>query len=128
MDQLLMRRVANGISLPCALEHGRARLEDAREYGCKMRLFIPEARRRGMWISIAGRWRRQEAERLHRSDMRPRVQFLACSVTASGLLRRPAAGSLFCFGFTTPPHKERALGTPDCAACRLRFPSAMDPP
>jgi hypothetical protein len=36
-----------------------------------------------------------------------------CTVTASGSIRRPAAGSFFCFGL-------RRL--------RLRFPSATDPP
>lgn len=36
-----------------------------------------------------------------------------CTVTASGSIRRPAAGSFFCFGL-------RRLG--------LRFPSATDPP
>ena len=36
-----------------------------------------------------------------------------CTVTASGSIRRPAAGSFFCFG-------SRRL--------RLRFPSATDPP
>jgi hypothetical protein len=36
-----------------------------------------------------------------------------CAVTASGFIRRPAAGSFFCFGV-------RRL--------RLRFPSATDPP
>lgn len=36
-----------------------------------------------------------------------------CTVTASGSIRRPAAGSFFCFGL---------------CRLRLRFPSATDPP
>jgi len=42
-----------------------------------------------------------------------RIYPASCSVTASGPIRRPAAGSLFCFG---------------SAAYRLRFPSSTDPP
>jgi hypothetical protein len=45
-------------------------------------------------------------------------QFLTCSVTASGPLRRPAASSLFCFA-TTPPRNNRVPGTPDYRTLRV---------
>ena len=40
----------------------------------------------------------------------------------------PGGSSLFCFAFTTPSRKERALWTPDSAPSGLRFPPAADPP
>ena len=51
-----------------------------------------------------------------------------CTVTASGSIRRPAAGSFFCFGFHPTTQQARA-GDPGIAPpYGLRFPSAMDPP
>ena len=57
---------------------------------------------------IARKWMR----RIVQSGV-SRIYPAFCTVTASGSIRRPAAGSFFCFGI-------RRL--------RLRFPSATDPP
>jgi hypothetical protein len=114
---------ANGItSFLCALERDRAE-QETNDTGCEMRGLYrplgPEVWRQKVGSGLPADWHRQEAERLRRSDTRLRVPFLTCSVTASGPLRRPAAGSLFCFCCTTPPRNERASGTPDFAALRV---------
>lgn len=50
-----------------------------------------------------------------------------CAVTASGSIRRPAAGSFFCFGCHPATQQSRAE-VPALRRLRLRFPSVTDPP
>jgi hypothetical protein len=86
------------------------------ECGREMRLFVQRSGRVRCGSGFAGHCTDGIARKRVVCIVQMRVspdQFLTCSVTASGLLRRPAASSLFCFGY---------------AAFRLRFPSAMDPP
>jgi len=81
----------------------------------------PEVRRRETWIWFAGHWIYGIARKRGVCMVQMRVspdQFLTCSVTASGPLRRPAASSLFCFA-TTPPRNNRVPGTPDYRTLRV---------
>jgi hypothetical protein len=98
MTSLLGHGEANGISpLLCALERGRAEQKTS-DAGCEMRLFVP--RSGGEKVDLVCRsleWHRQEAGVCIVQMRVSPDQFLTCSVTASGPLRRPAAGSLFCF-------------------------------
>ena len=126
MTSLLGHVRTNGISsLLCAFERGRAE-QQTRDTGCEMRrLFIAVWVQRssdekrgsgfaGHWIDGIARKRRVCSVQMRVSP----VQFLTCSVTASGPLRRPAAGSLFCFA-TTPPRNNRVPGTPDYRTLRV---------
>ena len=75
-----------------------------------------------MWIWFASHWTDGIARKQGVCIVQMRVspdQFLTCSVTASGLLRRPAASSLFCFDSTTPSRNNRVPGTPDFIALRV---------
>ena len=102
MKSLLGHDEANGITpLLCAYERGRAELQDER-YRVRDAALCPEGWRRERWIWFAGHWIYGIARKRGVCIVQMRVspdQFLTCSVTASGPLRRPAAGSLFCFVF-----------------------------
>jgi len=102
MTSLLGHGGKNGTSpLFCALERGRSELQDER-MRVRDAALSPEVRQRGMWIWFAGHCTDGIARKQVVCIVQMRVspdQFLTCSVTASGLLRRPAAGSLFCFVF-----------------------------
>jgi hypothetical protein len=102
MQHLLGHGEADGISpLLCALERGHAELQDER-MPARDAALSPEVRQQGMWIWFAGHCTDGIARKQVVCIIQMRVspdQFLTCSVTASGPLRRPAAGSLFCFDF-----------------------------
>ena len=107
MRILLGHGIANGISpLMCALQCGRSELQDER---MRMRDAVPCI---AVWVPGCGGEEGGSGFAGHRTDgiarkrrvciVQMRVspdQFLTCSVTASGPLRRPAASSLFCFDF-----------------------------
>ena len=112
MNSLLGYGGAGGISrCECALNHGRAK-RNTRDCGCGMWRFVQRSgglSGSGLPVDgIAGK----------RGD---RIVLMRVSPSQSrflrghffGPMRRPAAGSLFCFA-----------GAP----CGLRFPSATDPP
>ena len=102
MKSLLGHGETNGISpLLCALECGRSE-QQTRNTGCEMRLFVQRSGGEEGGSSFAGHWSYNIARKRGVCMVQMRVspvQFLTCSVTASGPLRRPAAGSLFCFVF-----------------------------
>ena len=111
MRNLLERDVVNTSSpLECALEHGRTELRDER-IRTRGLLLCPEVRQR-TWFWFAVGWQRQEAGMCVVQVRVSPLLFRPCSVTASGPMRRPAAGSLFCFA-THPPgygfHLRRTL-------------------
>jgi hypothetical protein len=121
MTSLLGHGETNGTSpLFCTLERGRAELQDDRMRGrdavpC-IAVWVPRSGCEMRGSGFAGHWIYGIARKQGVCMAQRRVspdQFLTCSVTASGPLRRPAANSLFCFAV---------------APCGLRFPSAMDPP
>jgi len=121
MQHLLGHGKANGISsLLCALERGRAE-QQTRDTGCEMRLFVPRSggEKRGSGLPVVGLAASPGSAESCIVQMRVSpVQFLTCSVTASGPMRRPAASSLFCFA-TTPPRNNRVPGTPDYRTLRV---------
>jgi hypothetical protein len=122
MTSLLGHGEANEISsLLCALEHGHAERQ-TRECKREMRLFVQRSGEEKRGSGVAGHWTdgivRKQRVCIVQMRVSP-VQFLTCSVTASGLLRRPAAGSLFCFDSTTPSHNNRVPGPPDFIALRV---------
>ena len=102
MRSLLGRDEADEISpLLCAFELGRAELQDER-WQVRYAALCSEVRRQGMWIWFAGHCTNGIARKQRDCRVQTRVspvQFLTCSVTASGPMRRPAASSLFCFIF-----------------------------
>jgi len=96
MQSLLGHDEANGITpLLCALEHDRAEWK-TRDAGCEMRLFIPRSDARSGDLVCRGMASPGSGSSVVLEGCLP-VPFLTSSVTASGPLRRPAAGSLFCF-------------------------------
>jgi hypothetical protein len=106
--------------LVCALERGRPELLDKRML-VRDAALSPEIGREESGSGFAGHWAygiaRKRGVCMVQTRVSP-VQFLTCSVTASGPMRRPAAGSLFCFD-STPSRNNRAPGTPDCIALRV---------
>ena len=102
MESLLGHGRTNGISpLLCALECSRAE-QQTRDTGCEMRLFVSRFGSEEGESGFAGHWTDGIARKRRVCMVQMRVspvQFLTCSVTASGPLRRPAASSLFCFDF-----------------------------
>jgi hypothetical protein len=93
------------------LEHGAGHLKTL-GLGADLRLFVELlARASGLHLPVHSIARKRITRLVQTgvSSMYPAF----CTVTASGSIRRPAAGSFFCFGL-------RRL--------RLRFPSATDPP
>ena len=127
MNSLLGHGEANEIlPLLCVLEHGRAE-QPTRDTGCEMRCLVSRTGSRGqaareVGSGVAGHWTdgivRKQRVCIVQMRVSP-VQFLTCSVTASGLLRRPAASSLFCFDSTTPSHNNRVPRPPDFIALRV---------
>jgi hypothetical protein len=102
MNNLLGHGATSGISpLLCAYECGRSE-QQTRNTGCEMRLFVPRSGGEEGGSGFAGHWTDGIARKRGVCMVQMRVspvQFLTCSVTASGPLRRPAASSLFCFDF-----------------------------
>jgi hypothetical protein len=121
MRSLLGHGVANGISpLLCAFERGRSEQQTS-DTGCEMRLFVQWSSGEESGSGFAGHWTYGIARKRVVCAVQMRVspdQFLTCSVTASGPMRRPAASSLFCFA-TTPPRNNRVPGTPDYRTLRV---------
>ena len=102
MKSLLGHGEAIGIPpLLCALERGCAE-QQTRDTGCEMRLIVLRSGDEECGSGFAGHWTDGIARKRRVCMVQMRVspvQFLTCSVTASGPLRRPAASSLFCFDF-----------------------------
>jgi len=102
MTSLLGHGVANGISpLLRAFEGGRSEQQTS-DTGCAMRLFVQWSSGEESGSGFAGHWTDGIARKRGVCMVQMRVspaQFLTCSVTASGPMRRPAASSLFCFDF-----------------------------
>jgi hypothetical protein len=100
MTSLLGHGGTNRTSLLlCALEHGCAE-QQTRDSGCEMRFFVLRSGNEECGSGFAGHWIYGIAKKRGVCIVQMRVspdQFLTCSVTASGPLRRPAASSLFCF-------------------------------
>jgi hypothetical protein len=95
----------------CALELGAGRLKTF-GFGATLRLFaglLAGPSELHLPVHSIARKRMKSIVQAGVSRIYPAF----CTVTASGSIRRPAAGSFFCFGM-------RRL--------RLRFPSATDPP
>ena len=94
MTSLLGHGETNGTSpLLCALEHGRAE-QQTRDTGCEMRLFVQRSGGEECGSGVAGHWTDGIVRKRGVCMVLMRVspdQFLTCSVTASGPLRRPAA-------------------------------------
>ena len=110
----------------CALEHGAGRLKTV-SFGVDLRLYarplVGSSEPRLPVHSIT----RNRTKRIVQAGVSPLYPAF-CPVTASGSIRRPAAGSFFCFGFHPTTQQARA-GDPGIAPpYGLRFPSAMDPP
>jgi hypothetical protein len=96
MQSLLRHDEANGITpLLCALERDYAEWKTC-DAGCEMRLFVQRTDARSMDLVCRGMASPGSGSSVVLEASLP-VPFLTCSVTASGLMRRPAAGSLFCF-------------------------------
>jgi hypothetical protein len=120
MRSLLGHGGTNGTSpLLCALEHGRAE-QQTRDTGCEMRLFIQRSGDEKCGSGFAGHWTdgiaRKRRVCIVQMQVSP-VQFLTCSVTASGLLRRPAARRRS--AFRTPLPEQVWAPAPECTAWRL---------
>ena len=102
MRSLLGHGVANGISpLLRAFEGGRSEQQTS-DTECEMRLYVQWSSGEESGSGFAGHWTDGIARMRRVCSVQMRVspdQFLTCSVTASELLRRPAASSLFCFVF-----------------------------
>ena len=102
MKGLLGHGRTNGISsLLCALECSRAEQQTS-ECGREMRLFLLRSDNEECGSGVAGHWTDGIVRKRGVCMVLMRVspdQFLTCSVTASGPMRRPAASSLFCFVF-----------------------------
>jgi hypothetical protein len=96
MQSLLGHGEANGITpLLCALERDHAEWK-TRDAGCEMRLFVPRSDGEKVDLVCRGMASPGSGSSVVLEGCLP-VPFLTSSVTASGPLRRPAAGSLFCF-------------------------------
>ncbi len=110
----------------CALEHGAGRLKTV-GFGVDLRLYagllVGSSEPRLPVHSIT----RKRTKRIVQAGVSPMYPAF-CTVTASGSIRRPAAGSFFCFCFHPTTQQARA-GDPGIAPpYGLRSPSAMDPP
>ena len=120
MRSLLGRDEADGISpFLCAFERGRAELQDER-WQVRHAALCSEVRRQGMWIWFAGHCTNGIARKQRDCRVQTRVspvQFLTCSVTASGPMRRPAARRRS--AFRTPLPEQVWAPAPECTAWRL---------
>jgi hypothetical protein len=81
--------------LLCALERGRAE-QQKRDTGCEIRPYVPRSGAGSMDLVCRGMASPGSGDCIVLEACLP-VPFLTSSVTASGPMRRPAAGSLFCF-------------------------------
>ncbi len=96
MKSLLGHGEANGITpLLCALERNHAEWK-TRDTGREMRLFVQRSDARSVDLVCRRMASPGSGSSVVLEACLP-VPFLTSSVTASGPLRRPAAGSLFCF-------------------------------
>jgi len=115
MNRLLGNAVAKKAQSPtCAFERDCAELKTD-EYGCEMRFFASRSGGRSeSGLPVDGiarkRWSRIVLKRV--SHIYP----ASCSVTASGSIRRPAAGSLFCFGYAALRVTVSTFGGPSANA------------
>jgi len=115
MNRLLGNAVAKKAQSPTrAFERDCAELKPD-GYGCEMRFFaqrLGEESGSGLPVdSIAMKhWSRIVLKRV--SHIYP----ASCSVTASGSIRRPAAGSLFCFGYAALRVTVSTFGGPSANA------------
>jgi len=125
MKSLLGHGVANEISLLlCTFERDRAELQDARmrrrDAVPYIAVFVPRSGGEEYGSGVAGHWidgiARMQGVCIVQMRVSP-VQFLTCSVTASGLLRRPAA--LRRSAFWTPLPEQVWAPAPECTAWRL---------
>jgi hypothetical protein len=104
MRSLLGHGVANGISPLLRVFEGGCSEQQTSDTGCEMRLYVQWSSGEESGSGFAGHWTDGIARKRGVCMVQMRVspaQFLTCSVTASGPLRRPAASSLFCFVFDT---------------------------
>ncbi len=98
MQSLLGRGEANEIPPTlCALKRGHAERK-TRDSGCKMRPVVQRSAARSGDMVCRGMASPESVESVVLEACLP-IPFLTSSVTASGPMRRPAAGSLFCFDF-----------------------------
>ena len=98
MQSLLGHGVANEITpLLRALERDHTEWK-TRDAMCEMRLFVPRSDSEKVDLVCRGMASPGSGDCIVLEACLP-VPFLTSSVTASGPLRRPAAGSLFCFDF-----------------------------
>jgi len=115
MTSLLGHGVTIGISSSlCAIERGRAEQQTS-DTGCEMRHFVQRSGEKKRGSGFAGHWADGIVRKRGVYIVQMRVspdQFLTCSVTASGPLRRPAASSLFCFDSTPPITQQSRAGGP----------------
>jgi hypothetical protein len=96
MQSLLGHGEANGITPSlCAIECDHAEWK-TRDTGREMRLFVQRSDARSWDLLCRGMASPGSGDCIVLEVCLP-VPFLTSSVTASGPLRRPAAGSLFCF-------------------------------
>ena len=110
----------------CAPENGAGRLK-AFGFGADLRLFAESLVKTSEPCSPVHSIVRKRMKRIVQAGVSLRYPAF-CTVTASGSIRRPAAGSFFCFGFHPTTQKPRS-GDPGLAPpYGLRFPSATDPP
>jgi hypothetical protein len=125
MTSLLGHGGANEISsLLCAFERGRAEFQDARmrrrDAVPYIAVFVPRSSGEECGSGVAGHWIDGIARKRGVCIVQMRVspdQFLTCSVTASGHLRRPAARHRS--AFWTPLPEQVWAPAPECTAWRL---------
>jgi len=116
MQSLLGRGEANAITpLLCALERDRAEWQ-TRDNRCEMPLFVPRSGARSMDLVCRATASPESGSSVVLEACLP-VPFLTSSVTASGLLRRPAA--LRRSAFRTPLPEQVWAPAPECTAWRL---------
>jgi hypothetical protein len=98
MERLHGHGEANGIKHSlCALERDHTEWKTC-DTGRELRLFVPRSDSEKVDLVCRGMASPESGSSIVLEACLP-VPFLTSSVTASGLLRRPAAGSLFCFVF-----------------------------
>ena len=98
MKSLLGHGEVNEISpILCALERDHAERKTC-DAGCEMQFFVPRSDSEKVDLVCREMASPGSGRSIVLEACLP-VPFLTCSVTASGLMRRPAAGSLFCFDF-----------------------------
>jgi hypothetical protein len=104
----------------CALLSVAAPSFKTSDGGCSMRLFVRRSGGEKCGSGVAGHWIDGIARKQGVCMVQLRVspdQFLTCSVTASGLLRRPAARRRS--AFRTPLPEQVWAPAPECTAWHL---------